>query len=71
MDKTSHLLVTGCLDEIKLLMEMAYQNNLTLGIIATPEQKELKRTFALPHKLEDAISLALTPSEKKLDVLLL
>ena len=69
VDRTSHLLVTGCLEEIKLLMEIAHQNSITLGIIATPEQKELKRTFALPHKIEDAISLALTPAEKKLDIL--
>ncbi len=69
VDQVSHMLVTGCLEEIKLLMEIAHQNNLTLGIIATPEQKELKRTFELPHKIEDAITLALTPSEKKLDLL--
>jgi len=69
VDKASHLLVTGCLDEIKLLMEIAHQNSITLGIIATPEQKELKRTFELPDKIEDAIFLALTPSEKKLDLL--
>ncbi len=69
VDKASHLLVTGCLEEIKLLMEIAHQNSITLGIIATPEQKELKRTFELPDKIEDAVSLALTPSEKKLDIL--
>ena len=69
VDKASHLLVTGCFEEIKDLMEIAYKNSITLGIIATPEQKELKRTFELPHKIEEAITLALTPSEKKLDVL--
>jgi len=50
-------------------MEIAHKNNITLGIIPTPEQKELKRTFELPKKTEDAITLALTRSEKKLDVL--
>jgi hypothetical protein len=69
LDSASHLLVTGCIEEIKLLMEIAHQNSITLGIIATPEQKELKRTFELPHKIEDAIILALTPSEKQLDLL--
>ena len=69
VDKASHLIVTGCLEEIKLLMEIAHQNNITLGIVPTPEQKELKRTFELPHKIEEAITLALTASEKKLDVL--
>jgi uncharacterized hydrophobic protein (TIGR00271 family) len=69
LEKASHLLVTGCLEEIKLLMEIAHQNSITLGIIPTPGQKELIRTFELPKKIEDAIVLALTPSEKKLDVL--
>jgi len=67
--KAFHLLVTGCIEEIKLLMEIAHQNGITLGIIPTSEQKELKRTFELPQKIEEAISLALTPSEKKLDLL--
>ena len=65
----SHLLVTGCLDEIKLLLAIAHQNDVTVGIIPIPKQKELIRTFALPSKLEDAIALALTPTEKKLDLL--
>ena len=65
----SHLLVTGCLDEIKRLLGIAQKNELTVGIIPTSTQKELIRTFYLPSKLEDAISLALTPADKKLDVL--
>jgi uncharacterized hydrophobic protein (TIGR00271 family) len=65
----SHLLVTGCLEEIKLVLAIAQQNNLTVGIIPTPKQKELIRTFALSADLEESISLALVPSEKPIDVL--
>jgi len=68
-DKASHLLVTGCLEEIKLLMEIAHNNDITLGIIPTSKQKELKRTLDLPNNTEDAITLALRASEQKLDVL--
>ena len=64
-----HLLVTGSVEEIKLVLAIAHQNNLPVGIIPILKQKELIRTFALPAKLEDAIELALTPSEKPLDVL--
>ena len=64
-----HLLVTGSVEEIKLVLAIAHQNNLPVGIIPIPKQKELIRTFALPAKLEDAIELALTPSEKALDIL--
>jgi uncharacterized hydrophobic protein (TIGR00271 family) len=65
----SHLLVTGCLEEIKLILAIAQQNNLTVGIIPLPEQKELIRTFALSANLEESISLALRPSDKPIDVL--
>ena len=64
-----HLLVTGSVEEIKLVLAIAHQNNLPVGIIPILKQKELIRTFALPAKLEDAIELALTPSEKALDIL--
>ncbi|MBA1421229.1 MAG: TIGR00341 family protein [Epsilonproteobacteria bacterium] len=64
-----HLLVTGSIEEIKLVLAIAHQNNLPVGIIPTPKQKELIRTFSLPSKLEDAVELALIPSEKPLDVL--
>lgn len=69
VNSASHLLVTGCLDEIKILLAMAYQSEISIGIIPTSKQKELMRTFSLPVKLEDVIALALTPTDKKLDVL--
>ena len=67
--QVNHLLVTGTVEEIKLVLAIAHQNNLPVGIIPTSKQKELMRTFSLPSKLEEAIALALTPSEKPLDVL--
>lgn len=69
LSSVSHLMVTGCLDEIKLLFALAYTNAMTVGIIPTAKQTELIRTFSLPTKLEDAISLALTQTDKKLDLL--
>lgn len=69
VSSVSQFLVTGCLDEIKLLLDLAYNNEVPVGIIPTPKQRELRSTFALPSKLEDAIDLALTPTDKKLDIL--
>ena len=68
-EKISHLLVTGFVKEIKHVMRLAYEYDIPLGIVPTPKQKELKRTFELPSKIEDAVTLALTPAEKKLDLL--
>ena len=65
----SHILATGCLNELKLLMGIAHQNEISIGIIPTTEQKELKKTFALSSKVEDAVVQALVVSEKKIDLL--
>ena len=69
LEEVSHLIVTGDIDEIKLVMGLAHQNNISLGIIALPEQKELRRTFDLPLKIEEGIKQALKIGEKKLDIL--
>ena len=65
----THLLVTGWVKEIKHVIELAYKNDISLGIIPMSQQKELIRTLDLPLKIEDAITLALTPAEKKFDLL--
>ena len=67
--KVSHLLVTGCLEKIKRILTIAEVNTLSVGIIPLLAQKELIRTFALPSKTKDAVALALTPTQKHIDVL--
>ena len=67
--EVSHFIVTGCLNEIKLLMGIAHQNEIPLGIVPTVEQKELMRTFDLSSKAEEALAQALDVSEKKVDLL--
>ena len=69
VDDVTHIIATGCLNELKLLMGIAHQNDIPLGIVPTPEQKELKKTFALGSKIEDAVANALEVSEKKIDLL--
>ncbi len=69
VSEVTHLLVTGWVKEIKQVITLAYTHQISLGIIPTPKQKELIRTLELPDKTEEAIALALTPTEKKLDIL--
>lgn len=69
VDDVSQLLVTGCLDEIKLLFAIASQNDMSVGVIAHKSQKELMRTFVLPSDYAEAVTLALTKTEKKIDLL--
>ena len=68
--RVTQLLVTGWVKEIKKVIEIAYKNDIPLGIIPLLEQKELIRTLFLPSKTSDAIALALTPATKKVDLLL-
>jgi uncharacterized hydrophobic protein (TIGR00271 family) len=70
LEEVSHLVVTSCVDDIKRVMSIAYRNNISLGIVPMPNQKELMRTFNLPSKANSALILALTPTSKKLDILL-
>ncbi len=67
--EVSHFIATGCLNELKLLMGIAHQNDIPLGIIPSVEQKELIKTFGLSSKIEDAVALALEIQEKKIDLL--
>ena len=69
VDKVTHLIATGCLHELKLLMGIAHQNEIPLGIVPTTEQKELIKTFALSSNIEEAIEQALQAGEKKIDLL--
>ena len=50
-----HLLVTGSIDDIKLVMEHAHKNSISMGIIPLSDQKELKNTFFLSSNFEESI----------------
>ena len=65
----THVIVSGSLVSIKRVIPVVLEKDITLGIIPTAEQKNLRRTFALPSKLEDAVKLALEPTEERIDLL--
>ncbi len=65
----THLIVSGSLVVIKRVIPIALESDITLGIIPTPDQKNLIRTFALPSKPEEAAALALEPAEDRIDLL--
>lgn len=50
LEEKDHLVVTGDVSDIKKVMNFVYEKKVSLGIIATPEQKELQSTFELPSK---------------------
>jgi uncharacterized hydrophobic protein (TIGR00271 family) len=67
VQEASHLLVTGSLYEIKLILSISHQSSISVGIIPMAEQKELMRTFDLPSKLDESIALAIEPSSNPID----
>ena len=64
-----HLIVTGSVDDVKMVMAYAYEHRLSMGIIPLNEQEELSETFSLPSKFEDSIDVAIKSSDKKIDLL--
>jgi len=75
MDKLSeltlegHLIVTGEIRDIKSVMVYAHEQEMSMGIIPLPEQRELKNTFLLSSNFEKSVDSALEVSEKKIDLL--
>ena len=64
-----HLIVTGSMDDIKVVMQYAHEYNMSMGIIPLSDQKELKHTFLFSCNFEKSIDSALEISEKKIDLL--
>jgi len=64
-----HLIVTGSMDDIKVVMQYAHEYNMSMGIIPLSDQKELKHTFLFSCNFEKSIDSALDISEKKIDLL--
>jgi len=65
----AHVLVTASVDEIKEVMQFVVNHGWTVGIVPRANQKELKNTFDLPHKLEEGVDLALSVTQKPIDLL--
>ena len=68
-NEVEHLMLSGSLTALKDAIAQCAKRNISLGIVPLPEQKELRYTFDLPVKKEEAIALAMQPSEKGIDLL--
>ncbi|MEA3418655.1 MAG: TIGR00341 family protein [Campylobacterota bacterium] len=67
-DVISHLVVTGTLTEIKTVLEMAKNHQLSAGIVPLSEQNRLSKILDMPKKPKEAFLQAIRPSEKKVDL---
>ncbi len=66
----NHVVVSAPLDAIKSVVKSAAEYNFSMGIIPTPDQKNLRTSYALPKKINEALELALQQNAKPLDLIL-
>jgi len=65
----THFMVCGTYEEIKTLLQCTSVEGKSVGIVPKPEQKALMRTLALPSDLKEALNIASTPAQAKIDLL--
>lgn len=69
LDKCSHIIVSGKIEEIKLIFDLAHKNNISIGVVPLPKQSRLAKIYHLPTTAVKALELAIVPSEKYIDLL--
>jgi uncharacterized hydrophobic protein (TIGR00271 family) len=69
IENTSHILVSGDIDEIKLIFGLAIRHNKTIGIVPLPTQVRLAKIFDLPSSPMEAFDIAITPNKDSIDLL--
>jgi len=65
----NHVVVSAPLGAIKSVIELALEHNFSMGIIPTPDQKNLGTCYGLPKKINEALELALHQNAQPLDLL--
>ena len=65
---TNHLIFAGELTDIKLAMEYAKENSISMAIVPLSGQNKLIKVFDLSSDLEEAFRFALIVPEKKIDI---
>ena len=64
-----HVLVSGSYDSIRRVIVLAKKHGLSLGILPLPDQARLAKILALPKNTKASLKIAMTPAQKKVDLL--
>lgn len=67
---SGHVVVCGSLSLIKLVVMLAVELRLSLGIIPLKKQVQLSQSYGLPTSVDDSLELALRDTPKDLDLVL-
>ncbi|SFV56036.1 putative integral membrane protein [hydrothermal vent metagenome] len=69
LGSSSHIVVSGNIEEIKLIFDLAHKNSISVGLVPLPTQSRLAKIYSLPITPMEALSLAMEPCEKSIDLL--
>ena len=70
LEGVSHVVVAGSLDVIKEILRLAMNNQFSIGIIPSREQKHLIKFYDLPQNPSAAVKLALRQDSQAIDLIL-
>lgn len=70
LNKTGHVVVSGDLSTIKVMLGLAAQLGFSVGIVPTAAQNDLIRYYDLPKDIDAAIDLALRSDGQDMDLIL-
>ena len=68
-EHVGHLIVSGDIDEIKYLLELAKSRQYSIGIVPLPEQERIRKVLDIPDDPMEALFVAKQAAEKKIDLL--
>ena len=69
LEKCSHIVVSGNIDEIKVIFDFARKNSISVGVVLLSTQSRLAKIYNLPTASTEALALAIEPCEKYIDLL--
>ena len=70
LENVGHVVVSGPLDIIKTVMDLAMKYGFSIGIIPAKGQINLRRYYSLPSQSRAALDLALQKNAQKMDLVL-
>jgi uncharacterized hydrophobic protein (TIGR00271 family) len=68
LSDATHIITSATLPQIKIVMLISQEQNLSLGIVPLPSQSRITKILDLPSKKTDAFTQALQPAERKIDM---
>jgi uncharacterized hydrophobic protein (TIGR00271 family) len=65
-----HVVVSGDLNATKQVVRLAMQKDFSIGVIPTPDQKNLAKGYGIPENFDQALGLALQKDAQDMDIIL-